>query len=67
MEFLYGPLTFVFDVAPANQAWGVVATILLAGCIAAWPVKPRVWTAVISFLGILAWLFFDVIGVGIDV
>ncbi len=65
-DLLLGPLTFVLDVAPTNRVWGIVLTIILVLCIAAYPLKPRIWTAIITGLGILGWMLLGLIGGGIN-
>jgi hypothetical protein len=64
---LWDPLYFAFDGAIANQVTGVVFTLVLAPCMASWLLWPQKWTALLSILAMLAWIFVGIIGSGIDV
>ena len=65
MRILLGPLLFAMDVAPANVWTGIVLTLILLPAIALVAFRPRVWTAAVSILALLAWVFLGIIGDGI--
>ena len=61
----WGPLQFVFDVAPGNKASGLFLCALLIPMLLAFPIKPRLWTALLSTLAVIFWLLLGVVGLGI--
>jgi hypothetical protein len=65
MRIFLGPLLFAMDVAPTNVWTGVALTIVLLPAIALVAFRPRVWTAAVSILALLAWVFLGIIGDGI--
>ena len=65
MHILLGPLLMAMDVAPENVCTGVVLTIILLPAMALVAFRPRAWTAAVSFVAFLAWMFLGVIGAGI--
>ena len=65
-DMFLGPLTFVFDVAPESKISGIVMTVVLVPCLAAWPLKRRPWAAVVTGLAVAAWLFLGLIGGATD-
>ena len=65
MRILLGPLLFAMDVAPANIWAGVALTIILLPAIALVAFRPRLWTAGVSILALLAWVFLGIVGEGI--
>ena len=65
-NFLWGPLYFILDVAPENQISGWILLLICAMAILSYPLRPRTWSAILALLGVLAWLFFGLIGAGID-
>ncbi len=66
MRVLLGPVLFVLDVSPVNQAHGVTLCLLLIPCLLVGFLRPRWWSVLVSALAALAWLFLGVIGEGID-
>ena len=66
MRVLLGPILFMLDVAPENQAWGVALCLLLAPCILIGLVRPRRWSILLAVAATLAWLFLGVVGEGIN-
>ena len=66
MRAYLGPILFIRDVSPENQAWGIVLCLLLIPCFLIGVVRPRWWSILISALAVAAWLFFGVIGEGIN-
>jgi hypothetical protein len=63
---LFGPITLVMDVSPANQLTGVALTGL---CLCAFVLaicKPRPWPIALAILAVLLWLFAGLIGEGIN-
>jgi hypothetical protein len=65
MRALLGPILFVLDVAPENQAWGIGLCLLLVLCFAIGVARPRRWSVALAVLAGLAWLFLGIIGDGI--
>jgi hypothetical protein len=66
MRVLLGPVLFVLDVAPENQAWGVGLCLLLVPCLLIAVLRPRWWSLLVSAVAALVWLFSGVIGEGIS-
>jgi hypothetical protein len=66
MRVLLGPILFVLDVAPENRAWGFGLCLLLIPCLLIGLLRPRWWSVLVSALAALAWLFFGVMGDGIN-
>ena len=65
MRVLLGPLLFVTDVAPANIWIGVLLCIALVPSILLFPLRPRLWSAVISACALLAWVLLGIMGCGV--
>ena len=65
MRILLGPLLFAMDVAPTNVWTGVSLTIVLLPAIALVAFRPRLWTAAVAILALLAWVFLGIVGDGI--
>lgn len=63
---LFGPFHFVTDAAPPNVTFGVLLCIGLIPLIFAFVVKPQFFTAILSLIGLLLWLFFGLVGAGIN-
>jgi hypothetical protein len=63
---LLGPILFIRDVAPANQAWGVGLSLVLAPGILAGIVWPRAWSALLGVFAALTWLWLGALGLGIN-
>jgi hypothetical protein len=66
MRILLGPILFVMDVAPQNKWAGIALLILLLPSMALVLFHRRIWTAVVSTLAFLLWIFFGIIGRGIN-
>jgi hypothetical protein len=66
MRILLGPILLIVDGAPENQASGVGLCLLLLPCLAAVIVRPRWWSALLSLLAAVAWVFIGLVGDGID-
>jgi len=62
MRVLLGPLLFIMDVAPANIWIGVLLCLALVPAILLFPIRPRLWSAVISACALLAWVLLGIIG-----
>lgn len=65
MRILLGPILIAMDAAPENVWWGVGLTIILLPAIALVTFRPSLWTAAVSFLALLAWVFLGFVGNGI--
>lgn len=64
---LLGPFLWVRDGAWENQLTGVILALVLFACICSVLLRPRIWTAVLSILGIIGWLVVGIVGLGISV
>jgi hypothetical protein len=66
-SILWGPLLFVIDGARENQIVGWTIAALLFPTILIYPLRPRLWSALLSGLGIAGWLLAGMLGWGINV
>ena len=66
MRVFLGPILFILDSAPENQAWGIALCLLLTPCLLIGIARPRWWSVATSALAAAAWLFLGVIGDGIN-
>jgi hypothetical protein len=66
MRVLLGPILLALDVSPVNQAWGIGLCLVLIPGMLIGLLRPRWWSALVSAMAALVWIFFGVIGEGIN-
>jgi len=66
MRILLGPILFVLDGAPLNVWTRMVLSCILVPAMFLVACRLRWWSALISVLAALAWLFLGILGEGIN-
>jgi hypothetical protein len=66
LEILLGPIELIrYGYTPETTIFGYVLCLLLIPCILSGMIRPRWWSVALSMLGVMAWLYWGLMGWGI--